>query len=277
MILITANSLAGVIFSNYLIGHNVRVEKIYIVSDIRGTTIKKIMRGMDLLNKKSKLFLFYRFFVEKILFNILQVNGRDLLSVNQIAKQYNVPVEKIDDVNSPAFISKFERYKKSNNIVLSAYGSQIFSKDLIQNIKHLWNVHGSYLPYFHGTAPYFWMLFKNGYPKGVTLHYVEPEVDAGKIIHQIIVEPQHNDSLYIYHLRCVIEAAKMVTKILNNESLEGFNKAKPGQPEIPYDKIKKHGLPRTIDMKDFKIAGKKLFRWKDIKAVFDLLKGVKYS
>ena len=60
------------------------------------------------------------------------------------------------------------------------------------------NLHISYLPWNRGADPVFWSLVDDT-PKGVTIHYIEPALDAGDIIVQREVVPDTEDTLATYH------------------------------------------------------------------------------
>ena len=56
------------------------------------------------------------------------------------------------------------------------------------------NLHISYLPYNRGADPNLWSFIDNT-PKGVTIHYLSPDLDAGDILAQKIVESIPDDTL----------------------------------------------------------------------------------
>ncbi len=262
--LITAEGLAGTIFTNCLTRAGVEIEKIYLIKSLRGSLSKTCVSLIKLFTKKSKEFLFYKYLIENKAFNNLIVDNKKLLTIKNIADQNKVPVKIITDTNDIEFTDQFRGFKHSNNVVLSAYGSQIFNNTMISHIKYLWNIHGSYLPYYKGAAPYFWMTFKKDFPCGVTIHKVAPKVDTGEIIKQQIINPEIFDSVFIYHCRCVIAAAKLVIDLLNTISVhEAANLSTSTSVQIP--KTTLYGLPKPEDIKLLKKANKSLFYWSDIR------------
>jgi len=261
--LITAEGLAGTIFTNCLTRAGVEIERIYLINFLRGSFSKKCVSLIKLFTKKSKGFLFYKYLIENKIFNNLIVDNKNLLTIKNIADQNKVPVKTITDTNDIEFTDQFKGLKHSDNIVLSAYGSQIFNNTMISHIKHLWNIHGSYLPYYRGAAPYFWMTFKKDFPCGVTIHKVAPKVDTGEIIKQQIINPEIFDSVFIYHCRCVIAAAKLVIGLLNTTGVHEATKLSTStSAQIPKNIL--YGLPKSDDIKLLKKAHKSLFYWNDI-------------
>ena len=56
------------------------------------------------------------------------------------------------------------------------------------------NLHISYLPYNRGSDPNLWSFLEDT-PKGVSIHYLAPEVDAGEVIIQRLVRMSIEDTL----------------------------------------------------------------------------------
>lgn len=56
------------------------------------------------------------------------------------------------------------------------------------------NIHNSYLPYNRGASPNIWSIV-DGTPRGVTLHYMDAELDKGYIIAQKLVTEGDGDTL----------------------------------------------------------------------------------
>lgn len=264
VILITANSFSGLLFLNCIIKAQVPIKEIIIVSSVRGNLWEKLQRSIRLLRKRSKSFLFYKFFIENVLFKLIAIDGKNLLSMKQISKQYGVSFVKVNDVNDNNFISKFENFKNSDEIVLSTYGSQIFGSQIVRQINNFWNIHGSYLPFFKGAAPYFWMLIIDEYPRGVTLHHIVEDLDAGKTIKQIIVDPADSDSLLFYHAKCVLAATRMFISVYYGKYTNKCGNWKDNNDYCNSGvNSQKYGLPSTKDVKNFRKEGKSFFCWSD--------------
>jgi len=274
--LITNSDFSGTLFLNYLVKAEIEIEKVYVVAAIRGGLGKKIQKTINLLSKKSASFLWYRSFVEKALFRNMVLNGKPLLTINRIEKQYGIAMEPVKDVDDPGFVAQFNKFKDSNDLVLSAYGSQIFPDQLIDQVKNFWNMHGSYLPYFKGAAPYFWMMLKTDYPSGVTLHQVAEKIDPGRIIKQAEVIPDNSDSLLLYHARCVLAAGKLFVSVFRNQNTDVVEEKHEGK-EVPswsnpsgYLSRRQYELPLSCDIDDFKKRGKRFFRWDDFEQISEM-------
>jgi methionyl-tRNA formyltransferase len=90
----------------------------------------------------------------------------------------------VPDVNAPEFLRRIG----PSSVGLVAGFNQIFQPEAIARFHSLVNVHPSVLPLYRGPVPSRWCL-KNGESRsGYTLHRVEPEIDAGEILHQGVVD-----------------------------------------------------------------------------------------
>ena len=268
--LVTADSLAGTLFINTLVRGAVNIEKVLVVSSLRGSARECVTQGWHLFRRRSSSFLFYRYVVEDVLFRLFCEVDKSVHSIERVSREHCIPLRRIIDVNSPECLSEFEGYRDKTKLVISAYGSQIFGNELIDKIDNFWNVHGSYLPYFRGAAPYFWMLMVEEYPRGVTLHRVLPELDQGPIIKQMIVNPEANDTLFFYHARCVLAAAGMIADVMKGIDDFGAVVAE-SQARASLTNKRRFGIPASKDMQAFKNAEKRLFAWRDLRKVARLL------
>jgi hypothetical protein len=264
IILITADSMAGLIFTNILLHSGVKPEKIYLADSVRGPFFAKLKKAFWLLARKSRIFLAYKFLAENIAFKHWILPGSALLNFNRIRAEFGCEVETVRDVNSADFKARF-RTVSGSSLAISAYGSQIFDAELVDSASCFWNVHGSYLPYFKGAAPYFWMLFKEDSPRGVTVHKVSGKLDSGEIIERKEVLPGPEDTVFTYHVRCIIEAARTAGRLITEGPGPAANEP-ARQSGSSFG-----GIPAPKDLKALNKAGKRLFKFSDIAEVRRLI------
>lgn len=92
------------------------------------------------------------------------------LNVNVVAYDGKVDISTLKNINPKMIISYNYRYMIENDVV-SEYNNQII------------NLHTSFLPWNRGANPNFWS-FVDETPKGITIHYINDELDKGDIILQ---------------------------------------------------------------------------------------------
>ena len=71
----------------------------------------------------------------------------------------------------------------------------LIEKDIISHpTKLIFNIHGSLLPKYRGRTPHVWAIINGEKMTGITAHIVDEGCDTGKIIHQIEVPIDENDT-----------------------------------------------------------------------------------
>ena len=71
----------------------------------------------------------------------------------------------------------------------------LLTPDILSHLKNrAVNIHPSFLPWNKGYHPNYWS-FRNGTPKGVTIHYIDETIDTGHIIAQTRVSYLPTDTL----------------------------------------------------------------------------------
>ena len=86
--------------------------------------------------------------------------------------------------------------KKQNfDLTVSYTYRYILSEETIQALNNnVVNIHNSMLPFNRGADPNIWSIVERT-PRGVTLHYVDNQLDKGDIIAQEIVDDGDNETL----------------------------------------------------------------------------------
>lgn len=123
----------------------------------------------------------------KIWFAILSSLGLigtqlDARSVSGVAKKLNIHIFKTDNVNSNEALELL-REKKIDVIINQG---EVLLKQEILDIpkKGIINRHASLLPHFRGRVGSFWSHANEPPEYGVTIHFVDQEIDSGQIIEQ---------------------------------------------------------------------------------------------
>ncbi|MFB4167775.1 formyltransferase family protein [Virgibacillus sp. JSM 102003] len=104
--------------------------------------------------------------------------------------------------NSGEKISYFEgkldpesEFLNSIDVIISYGYRYIIKEELINKFQNrILNLHISYLPWNRGADPNLWSFLKDT-PKGVTIHYIDSDIDTGDIILQKKIEIYNHDTL----------------------------------------------------------------------------------
>ncbi len=140
-----------------------------------------------------------------------------------IAKEYPDHLKKslisVDSVNSKA---AYEQVKALEPDLIIVFGTGIIYPEIIDIPKWgMINMHGGLTQYYRGLDSTLWAFYNKEFDKlGITIHYVESELDSGGIISQANLAVEKDDQ--IYHFRYKI--AKKVTE-MTLELLDKFKQA----------------------------------------------------
>ena len=168
--------------------------------------------------------------------------------VDEVAKENDIPLYKEDNINCKEFVEKAK--KIDPDLITVVNFPQILKPEII-NIpqKGCINTHASLLPKYRGRAPLNWAMIKGENKTGVTVHYIDEEIDTGDIILQRKIEIAKDD--YIKDLlskvknvypEIVFNAVELIKKdkveARSQNPSEGFycEKRRPEDGQIEWNK-----------------------------------------
>jgi methionyl-tRNA formyltransferase len=125
-------------------------------------------------------------------------------SVADAARRHRVPLERVPDVNAPAFVDRLRA--RAVDLLVSLACPQVLRRDVLRvPARGAINLHGALLPDYRGLLPAFWVL-ANGEPHtGVTVHYMSEDVDRGPVILQARVPIRPDDTVHTLVQRTKLE------------------------------------------------------------------------
>lgn len=135
---------------------------------------------------------------------------------------------KIIDVprNRMSFADIEEEIKKLNPEGIAVLGCGIIKRNIINLCPNFINAHQGLSPYYRGSGTNFWP-FYNEEPEyvGVTLHYIGPGADTGRIICHGRPEISKGDTLHDIGCKTIMVSAELVSRVLHileKRSIEGI-------------------------------------------------------
>ena len=131
--------------------------------------------------------------------------------VDEVAKNNNIPFYKENNINRKGFV---EKVKDINPDLITVVNfPQILKREIINLPKKgCINTHASLLPKYRGRAPLNWAMINGEDKTGVTVHYIDEEIDTGDIILQKEIEISKDD--YIKDLLSKVK--NMYPEIVSN-------------------------------------------------------------
>ena len=134
-------------------------------------------------------------------------------SVARVCRSYGVLCEPARDVNDPKFLDRLRAM--NTELIVSVSCPQIFKKPLIELAPDgCLNVHGAILPAYRGVLPSFWMLANGEKQAGVSIFFVNEEIDAGDLCGQRIFDIRPDESLDSFLRRSKTIAADLLLEVL---------------------------------------------------------------
>ncbi len=173
--------------------------------------------------------LYYRNYLKRVS-NLFLENFQEKGRIVDAHQGCPVFYTKIRDVSSPENVSLL---KKLEPDVIVACGCSILKKNLL-SVPPLGtlNLHSGLAPYYRGCSCYFWPLYNNE-PEyvGVTIHYVNPGIDDGDIIHQGRPELDEDDNEITIFIKMMEIGTQLMIKSLHeveDRTVRGYKQTEKG-------------------------------------------------
>lgn len=113
--------------------------------------------------------------------------------------------------NGYNFIQSFEI-----DVIISINYLFLIEDDIINYSNQLtFNIHGSLLPKYRGRTPHVWAIINGETKTGITAHLIDIGCDTGKIIHQIEIPIEAEDTGAVILNKYATEYFPLVEKVLN--------------------------------------------------------------
>lgn len=166
---------------------------------------------------------------------VLCSGGLGLDTLSKIAKEHPIQFV-LTDSNSTAIVN----FAKNQNIPFYSGNPRKgkgynfikdFSTDVIASINYLFlieediinhaniitfNIHGSLLPKYRGRTPHVWAIINGETKAGITAHLIDAGCDTGKIIHQIEIPIETEDTGAMMLDKYAREYYPLVKKVLSS-------------------------------------------------------------
>lgn len=134
--------------------------------------------------------------------------------VKKFAMENNIEFIQPKSIKTDDFYNKLKEINP-DVIVVVAYG-KIIPKNIIELPKHIINVHSSILPKYRGASPIHNAIINGDTKTGVTIMYIEEELDSGDIINTIETDITEEDTLETLHDRLKVLGSKALYDVIKN-------------------------------------------------------------
>ena len=135
-------------------------------------------------------------------------------SVAAVCERHGVPHARTADVNALPFLDELRSL--GTDVIVSVSCPQIFRKPLIDlPDRGCLNIHGAILPSYRGVMPSFWLLANGESRAGVSIYFVNEQIDAGDLCAQRVFDIRPEDSLDQFLIRSKAIAAELLLEVLD--------------------------------------------------------------
>jgi methionyl-tRNA formyltransferase len=179
-----------------------------------------------------------------------KVRGR---SIARVCERHGVLYERIPDVNDPSFLDRLRGL--GTELIVSVSCPQIFRKPLIELApRGCLNIHGAILPRYRGVMPSFWMLANGEKQAGVSIFFVNEDIDAGELCGQRVFEISADETLDAFLRRSKTVAAELLVEVLDE-----IETGSVSQTPLDLSKGSYYSWPGREDVRRFRAAGRRVF------------------
>ena len=134
-------------------------------------------------------------------------------SIASVCARWGVRSAVVRDVNAPPFLDELRRLNP--DVIISVSCPLIFKKPLIElPPRGILNLHGAILPQYRGVMPAFRMLANGEKKAGVSIYFVNEDIDAGELCGQRIFDIPQDDTLDSFLVRSKAIAAELLLEVL---------------------------------------------------------------
>jgi methionyl-tRNA formyltransferase len=174
-------------------------------------------------------------------------------SVESVCRRHEVAYSGAEDVNADAFLNELRRLDP--DVIISVSCPQIFKKPLIDLPRiGILNIHGAILPQYRGVMPSFWMLANGEERAGVSIYFVNEQIDAGDLCGQRVFDILPDESLEQFLHRSKRVAAEVLLEVLDKLESDSLARTPLDLSEGSY-----YSWPDRVAVKRFRAAGRRLW------------------
>ena len=143
-------------------------------------------------------------------------------SVWNVARHLGCETWPAELVKSPNLAEQLR--SRNVDILLNVYSLYVIHRDVLAAPKlGGFNLHPGPLPRYAGLHPVSWAIFRGESRHGVTVHRMDPEVDAGPIAYQTCFPIDADDTALSLSFKCVREGVVLMSRLLRAAEEGGAN------------------------------------------------------
>jgi len=142
-----------------------------------------------------------------------------------LRRHKDVILREVDDMNSTAVVSLLREIAPD---LITVIGTRKLDKEVLESAaKGAINMHSGILPYYRGADSEFWALYNGEKDRiGVTIHFMDEELDAGDIIIQARQEVSASDDHRSLRFRNILLGAEKMVEAIDKIESGGYTRTR---------------------------------------------------
>jgi methionyl-tRNA formyltransferase len=232
-------------FKRVLDVHGAQTQAVYVVPPLyKGqTSVQAVRRYYQTFGLDGVIGLIWR---------LLQVKLKRQ-SIEAVCKKRGLLAAAVRDVNAPEFLK--ELGEMSPDLIVSVSCPQIFKKPLIElPPMGCLNVHGAILPDYRGIMPSFWMLANGEGRAGVSIYFMNEQVDAGDLCGQRVFDIEPTETLDQF-----LRRSKAIAADLLLETLDAIQRGAVTRTPLDVTQGRFYSWPDKESVERFRASGRRLW------------------
>lgn len=134
-------------------------------------------------------------------------------SVEQVARDYGIPVITPDDPNTPETLTQVQAARP--DFLFSFYYRHMLKAPLLESAaRGAFNMHGSLLPKYRGRVPINWAIIHGETETGASLHVMNVKPDNGPVVDQMAVPILPDDNADEVFAKVTVAAEMVLARSL---------------------------------------------------------------
>jgi methionyl-tRNA formyltransferase len=172
-------------------------------------------------------------------------------SVRAVARYFGVPLLPTVNINSKGYLASLRAL--APDVIISVNAPQVFKRRLLE-LPRLGciNVHGALLPKYRGRLPSFWVLLNGEKETGVTVHFMNEQLDDGPIILQRTLAIDPHETQHSLLLKTKKAGAELLL-----EALEAMERGTVAPQVNAREQATYYSFPTPEDGRRFRACGRR--------------------
>lgn len=173
-------------------------------------------------------------------------------SVTSAARRQGMAIDHVPKINTADFVG-FLRQREVD-LLVSIACPQIMKSALLAVPAHgAINIHGALLPQYQGLLPSFWVLARGEHETGVTVHWIDEQLDHGSILLQRRVPVEPSDTVHSLVRRSKIEIGKQLLV----EAIEAIDRGEAPRVPMDHSRASYFSYPDEAALREFRRRGRR--------------------